>query len=98
MKVIFSYLAIVNLLDGIFTYVGLQLLVITEVNPLMNYLYEKDPLLFMGMKFALSITLGGFILLNKLPTTGWVRVLATLTSIIYTAIFILHGFWIIYFI
>lgn len=47
MKWIFSYLASLNLLDGIITYFGMQYGHIKEGNPLMEVVYNINPLFFL---------------------------------------------------
>ncbi|WP_102273064.1 DUF5658 family protein [Cytobacillus massiliigabonensis] len=94
MKILFSYLAILNLLDGAATYWGLHFSMIEESNPLMNRLYEISPLLFLGYKLFLSAVLYGLILTKKLPATRIIKGLSIAASIIYTIVIGLHGVWI----
>ena len=48
-----AVLLLLNLLDGAFTTVFLQLDVAVEANPLMRAAYERSPLLFMASKMVL---------------------------------------------
>lgn len=93
LKLVFTYLAIVNVLDGAATYWGLHISVIKESNPLMNGLYEISPLLFIGYKLFLSGVLYGMVLMKKFPTIRIVKVLSIAASMIYTMVIILHGVW-----
>jgi hypothetical protein len=45
-------LLLLNLMDGLFTTLFLQLAVAEELNPLMRVAYEQSPLLFMVAKMA----------------------------------------------
>ncbi|WP_394184134.1 DUF5658 family protein [Metabacillus halosaccharovorans] len=40
------YLAFLNFIDGILTYIGLKLNLIEEANVLMRLIYEADPIFF----------------------------------------------------
>ncbi|WP_313799821.1 DUF5658 family protein [Cytobacillus sp.] len=93
MKFVFTYLAIVNVLDGAVTYWGLHISAIEESNPLMNDLYEISPLLFIGYKLFLSSVLYGLVMMKKLPTIRMVKVLSIAASMIYTMVIIWHGVW-----
>lgn len=95
MRVLLQYLAIANLLDGITTFIGLKLNLITESNPLMDYTYSKDPLLFISVKIMLSFLLYGFVFLKALPTTDWVKGLAVIAAFLYTIICMAHMYWIV---
>ncbi|NMO23419.1 hypothetical protein HPC49_51175 [Pyxidicoccus fallax] len=46
-------LLMLNLLDGLFTLLFLQLGVAEELNPLMRVAYEQSPLIFMGSKLVI---------------------------------------------
>ncbi|KOP71065.1 DUF5658 family protein [Cytobacillus solani] len=93
MKRIFSYLAIVNIADGVFTYLGLHFSMIEESNPMMNGLYDISPLFFLGYKLLLSGVLFGLILMKKLPPTRLIKVLSITASAVYTIVIGLHGVW-----
>ena len=94
LKKAFSYLAILNLFDGAITFFGLRYSLINEGNPLMNDLYEADPLFFLGYKVLLSGFLYILIRFNNLPTTRLVKVLTTVASALYTAVIVLHCVWV----
>lgn len=59
MKKILLYLAFINFLDGLLTFFGMRLSLIEEVNPIMDFLYTIEPLLFLSVKAVLS----GFLIL-----------------------------------
>ncbi|UOE56409.1 DUF5658 family protein [Bacillus sp. CMF12] len=54
MKKILQYLAFINLLDGLLMFFGLSLSLIEELNPIMNFFYNIEPLLFQSVKAVLS--------------------------------------------
>ena len=94
MKFIFLYLSIMNLVDGIVTFIGLEFGFIEEGNPLMDQLYSESPFMFLAIKVLLSILLYGFVLIKQLPTTSWVKGLTIFASVSYTFVCMMHGFWI----
>ncbi|MDM5226948.1 DUF5658 family protein [Cytobacillus sp. NJ13] len=54
MNKILQYLAFINLLDGLLTFFGIRLSLIEEVNPIMDFLYAIEPLLFLFVKAVFS--------------------------------------------
>ncbi|SDK35519.1 DUF5658 family protein [Sediminibacillus albus] len=93
MKKLFVYLAILNLLDGVVTYIGLELRVIAEANPFMDNLYGTSPSVFLGVKLLLSVALLLFCITNKLPRSHMVKALVVTASVFYLLICMMHGFW-----
>lgn len=93
MKLLFQYLAILNLLDAILTYYGLRNAYITEVNPLMNSLYETHPFLFIAAKFTLSFLLYFLSLYIKSRPAYWIKGISITASACYTFICLFHGYW-----
>jgi hypothetical protein len=51
------YLVVLNLTDGILSYIGLKLDLIEEVNLIMNWLYDQNPIYFLIIKILLSLLL-----------------------------------------
>jgi len=49
-KVVCYYLAFLNFIDGILTYIGLKLNLIEEANVLMRIIYEVDPIFFSSLR------------------------------------------------
>ncbi|WP_246943843.1 DUF5658 family protein [Bacillus pinisoli] len=94
MKLTFHYLAILNLLDGLLSFLGLNLSLMQEANPIMNELYTIHPFLFLTVKATFSIVLYLFIIYNKIPTKLWFKSLTYLASTLYTATLFLHVAWI----
>lgn len=93
-KKVFIYLAVLNLVDAVVTFWGLQHSLIEESNRLMKVLYQSNPLYFLFVKAILSSFLLAFLVLNKLPTRSSIKKLALTASILYTMVCIYHGVWI----
>ena len=93
MKFLFYYLLILNLGDGLITYLGLSQELIEEANPVMSYLYGVHPLLFLGLKATLSFLLYLFIFKDNLPTKRWIKGITFLAAVIYTIAFFMHIHW-----
>ncbi|WP_226035385.1 DUF5658 family protein [Aquibacillus saliphilus] len=94
-KHLFLYLAVLNVVDGFITLYGLKNAYITELNPVMNELYQLNPFLFITSKVGLSLLLIMFIVAKQIPETHLVSGLAIAASIIYTKTFVLHVFWLV---
>ena len=97
MKIIFLYLAFLNLFDGAVTFWGLQSSIITEFNPLMHSLYDVHPVIFLVFKLCLSCLLLAFVIFNRVPSNMPIRVISLAASVLYTSVILLHGFWIFQF-
>ncbi|MRX72603.1 hypothetical protein GJU40_10635 [Bacillus lacus] len=95
MAYILLYLSLLNAVDGLFTFQGLQSGIIQEANPLMAALYSNSPVAFLTVKLCLS-----FLLLLLLACSGRLSrskpaVILSLTAcILYTMVLVLHGYWI----
>ncbi|MFD2445748.1 DUF5658 family protein [Bacillus sp. CGMCC 1.16607] len=90
----FIYLAFINIVDGLVTYIGLKLGNIEEANPLMSFLFDFDPILFISVKLGLSILLIMFIYLIKAPKSRVIHSLLVFSSMIYTFVCFKHLYWI----
>ncbi|TMU84252.1 hypothetical protein FGG79_15255 [Bacillus sp. BHET2] len=95
MKNLFLCLALLNLVDGIISYIGLKGSFMEEGNPLMNEVYRVSPILFLGIKLLLSFILILVVVYDKIPRLKWVTVLTYIISVIYFITFFLHGVWMI---
>ncbi|WP_425467150.1 DUF5658 family protein [Pseudalkalibacillus caeni] len=95
-KYILVYLGILNLLDGILTYFGIQNFSIQELNPLMESLYKSSPLSFITLKLFLSILLFTIALKGKHPIRKPVSYLVYFAAFAYSIAFCLHSIWIFY--
>ncbi|GLB59933.1 DUF5658 family protein [Cytobacillus sp. NCCP-133] len=93
MKKLLYYLALLNLLDGFLTAIGLHFNIIEESNPLMRNLYDLHPFLFLSLKFILSGLL--IILSIFISAESKVKLFAAGVSIIYSMVCMLHSVWII---
>lgn len=89
----FIYLAILNIMDGVFTTLGVFLGIIEEGNPMMARLLEKNLLLFLSFKCFLSLLLLMLSKYIKGSTSSILKVLSLSTSFVYTFILLLHLYW-----
>ncbi|MBM7662350.1 phosphoglycerol transferase MdoB-like AlkP superfamily enzyme [Bacillus mesophilus] len=94
MKLIFYSLAILNSIDATMTFLGLKLSLIEEANPTMRFLYETEPLLFLGLKLLLSIALLVFGWKNVFPRISWFKPLIYTALSLYAIITCLHAKWV----
>ena len=95
MVLLFHYLSILNIFDGFVTFFGLHFSLIEEMNPLMNQIYEVNPVLFILTKLTLSVFIYMFIFLKVVPNSNLVKGITIFASSIYTGIFMLHCYWIV---
>jgi len=77
-----------NLLDLFFTFIGLKLFLIEEANPIMAYLYEISPALFILIKAI--IVLMGIVIISLIYHKKWVRLATYGLCSIYIGILFLH--------
>jgi len=85
-------LVLLNCLDGIATYVGISLLIITEANPL---LAELDPFYILMIKLYLSTFLAVHILHSPKQLFGrGFKYLLSFANVCYLLVFASHVFWI----
>lgn len=94
-KFLFRYLSLLNIIDAILTYWGLEQSLISELNPIMNQFYQWRPALFIILKVLLSICLYLFIVLNIIPQTHLVKGMILITVSFYTFVFFPHCVWIV---
>lgn len=92
---LFHYLSLLNILDAFITYYGLEKQLITELNPLMDRMYEVNPALFIFMKLLLSFCLYLFILFKRVPTSKLIKGFTFSATFFYTIVFGLHCWWLI---
>jgi len=93
-KFLFHYLSLLNIVDGVLTYWGLEQSLISELIPIMNQVYQWSPFLFIILKLFLSICLYLFIILKITPQTLLVKGLMLIAVSFYTFVFFLHYDWI----
>lgn len=94
MKKMLNYLALLNLLDGFITALGLHFNVIEESNPLMRDLYDLHPFIFLFLKITFSGLL--IILSIFISAESRIKLLAAGTSIVYSIVCLLHSVWIFF--
>ncbi|WP_445486970.1 DUF5658 family protein [Niallia sp. 03133] len=96
MKILFILISFLNFIDGLFTYVGMHLQLITEFNPLMETIWNISPFLFLFCKISLSIVL--FCIARLLFITKYQKAWTLFLLIpvgLYGSIMILHLNWIV---
>lgn len=91
---LFIYLAILNFLDGIVTFIGLTLGKIEEANPIMSFLYETNPGIFLIIKIGLSVLLILIYINLKILNASIVKSLLMISSIFYSVVCLQHYYWI----
>ena len=85
-------LVLLNCLDGIATYVGISLLLITEANPLLAGL---DPFYILMIKLYLSAFLTAYILQHSMQLFGkGFKYLLSFANVCYLGVFVTHVIWI----
>lgn len=88
---------ILSLLDGALTLWGLRLGVTEEVNPIMRWLIEKSPIVFMTVKLSLPVALG--LLLWKIRKRSRKFVVCSLgfVLIVYAVVMVFHVYWLVFY-
>lgn len=84
-----------NIADGFITYIGVGLGLIGEANPVMQILYNKSPMYFLGTKLSLSLLLYLFLYFGKIPNYQIVTYITLFGASFYTIIMCFHGIWIV---
>ncbi|EOR22865.1 hypothetical protein A499_15781 [Niallia nealsonii AAU1] len=93
MKILFLLLSLLNFLDGIFTFLGIQFNHISESNPIMNHLWEISPFLFLLLKICLSLFLFYLaIYFYSKNTRTWIFLLF-IPLALYSSVMVLHIVW-----
>ncbi|MCQ6277206.1 hypothetical protein JMM81_20235 [Bacillus sp. V3B] len=83
-----------NLVDAFVTFWGLEISIISELNPLMDKVYEINPILFILIKISLSLFLYLFIIFKIVPQSHFAKGITVLAVASYTSVFGLHFSWI----
>lgn len=86
---------ILSLLDGALTIWGLGLSAIVEINPVMKWLVERSPILFMAVKLLLPVILG--CVLWKIPerSDSFFTYSLGFVLVVYSVTMVLHFYWIL---
>lgn len=96
MAILFMIISTLNLLDGVFTFIGLHYSLIEEMNPIMNWLWEYHPMMFLFVKVSLSLVvviIGISLGKQELVFKHWKLVLFPVL-VIYFVILLLHFRWV----
>lgn len=95
MVFLFHYLSILNMVDAFTTYFGLKHSYIKELNPLMEGVYNTNPIFFLLTKLSFSVFLYLFVVYKRVPRSSLIKGLILLASAFYSIALILHLSWII---
>ncbi|WP_407691416.1 DUF5658 family protein [Robertmurraya mangrovi] len=95
MRSFFLYLGILNLFDAFATFYGLSINEISELNPVMSILYERNPFIFLGTKVGLSIVLFSLTGVKKGFNSLTLRTLTIFSTILYSCVCFIHLVWVI---
>ncbi|MFE7060996.1 DUF5658 family protein [Sutcliffiella sp. NPDC057660] len=98
MKRLLILLLVLNLFDAVATFIGLNLNMIEEVNPMMAGLYQKDPLLFLGVKAFFSIFLIILLYYVKDIRSLLVKYISVAAVLGYGTVAGIHLYWILHYI
>jgi len=88
-------LFVLSLIDGALTLQGLSLGAIEEANPVMQWLIQKNPLVFMAVKLSLPVILGFIFWRIRNRSHRFVACSLGLLLIVYSVVMIFHVYWII---
>jgi hypothetical protein len=97
MRGYFIVIALLNVIDALATAGGIKLKAIGEANPIMNFLWQVNPLLFIGVKLLFSFLLLIIVVFLKIQPKNilkW-RLFLGSTILIYLWLMILHTRWIV---
>ncbi|MDO0821960.1 DUF5658 family protein [Desulfosporosinus nitroreducens] len=86
---------ILSLLDGALTLWGLGQSAIEEVNPVMRWLIEENPIVFMTVKLSLPFMLGFVLWEIRDRSRKFVACSMWLVLIVYSFVMISHAYWIV---
>ncbi|PMC39599.1 hypothetical protein CJ195_06690 [Bacillus sp. UMB0899] len=95
MRFLCYYIALLNIVDALATYIGVSGRHIQEANPLMNVLLDLGPMPFLFTKILLSFILFSLLYFDKIPNWNILKRILGVGSILYTIIIGFHGFWIV---
>ena len=86
---------ILSLLDGALTLWGLGLGAIEEVNPLMQWLIEKSPIVFMSVKLSLPVMLVFVLWRIRNRSRKFVTYSLGLVLSVYAVVMVFHVYWVV---
>lgn len=93
-KFLFLLLSFLNILDAVFTSIGLHFQFIKEANPLMNSLWNISPFLFLFCKITLSVLLVFLAYFFLLEAKRRWYLFLSLPVLFYFGVLIIHIGWI----
>ncbi|WP_373887798.1 DUF5658 family protein [Mesobacillus jeotgali] len=83
------------MVDAFLTHFGLKHSYINELNPIMEGVYNANPLFFLFIKLSFSVVLYLFVLYKKVPRSALIMGLILLASAFYSLALAVHLSWII---
>jgi len=86
---------ILSLMDGALTIWWLGQGAIEEVNPVMRWLIEENPIVFMAVKLLLPVMLGYVLWEKRNRSRKFVNYSLWLILVVYSGIMVFHVYWII---
>lgn len=93
-RLVCFYLAILNMVDGTITYIGLKLNIIDEGNPAMSLLYEYNSAYFLLLKFSLSAFLVLILCYTNITPSKIFGFFSLVGATLYTIVMFMHAYWI----
>ncbi|SHH13837.1 MULTISPECIES: DUF5658 family protein [Desulfosporosinus] len=84
-----------SVIDGALTLWGLGQGVIEEVNPVMRWLIEENPIVFMTVKLSLPVMLGFVLWEIRDRSRKFVACSLWLVLIVYSVVMMFHAYWIL---
>lgn len=96
MKMLFLYLAVLNIADALATAAGLEFGLIQEGNPFMYFFYQLNPTLFIALKVFLSFLLIGLAYSRRIHFHRLIKAVTVFASLLYTYTAFVHAYWILY--
>ncbi|WP_404810091.1 DUF5658 family protein [Metabacillus halosaccharovorans] len=94
LKLVCFYLAILNVVDGTITYIGLKLNIIDEGNIVMSLLDEYNSAYFLLLKFSLSAFLVWILCYTNINPSNILGFFSLVGATLYTIVMFMHLYWI----
>jgi hypothetical protein len=92
---ILHLLAVLNVVDAVFTFIGLKDMLIVELNPIMKWVWDFSPYSFLALKIGLSVLVTCITkYTHLLGKADWLRGILIFACSFYFGVFIIHLRWI----
>ncbi len=93
-QVLARYLLILSILDAVFTDVGIRLNLISEANPIIDFIYTNNIIAFYILKIGLPLML--IYIVKFLHESKAVTCVSLIAIFVYTLVLIYHLSWSLY--